>query len=163
MKTRHWIAGAAAVALTTLAMTAVAQQLPKSGTISVHTGTKWTGDFVTVADKHVRGSGHTAGVTFNDRGAGPLHLGPMHCYDAFFTIDGQGKNKGVCAFGDTDGDRIFVDYTGTLTPEGASGINEISGGTGKYAGITGSGPWKCKFAGANGELQCTQRFDYRLP
>jgi hypothetical protein len=60
-------------------------------------------------------------------------------------------------------DRIFTDRHGTASPEGEQGINEIAGGTGKYAGITGSGPWKCKAMGQNGELQCAQRLDYRLP
>jgi hypothetical protein len=36
-------------------------------------------------------------------------------------------------------------------------------GTGKYVGIQGSGPWKCRNSGPSGDLSCTQRFDYRLP
>jgi hypothetical protein len=79
-------------------------------------------------------------------------------------IDGRTSNKGSCALGDADGDRIFTQFTGTLGgPEGDHGTNEIVGGTGKYAGIQGSGPWKCKNSGTNGELQCAQRLDYRLP
>ena len=42
--------------------------------------------------------------------------------------------------------------------QGSQGMNEIVGGTGKYAGIQGNGPWKCKSARANGELNCSQRF-----
>jgi hypothetical protein len=163
MKPHPTIARATAVVLTTLAMAAGAQQLPKSGTINFHTGWKATSDVVTVAEKHIRGNGHVAGITFNDRGSGPLHLGPANCFDTFYVIDGNGPDRGICAFGDPDGDRIFTDFKGTIGPDGASGINEITGGTGKYSGISGSGPWKCKFAGANGELQCAQRLDYRLP
>jgi hypothetical protein len=48
-------------------------------------------------------------------------------------------NKGYCAFGDADGDRIFTDWDGNAV----EGTNHIAGGTGKYRGITGSGPWKC--------------------
>jgi hypothetical protein len=141
-----------------------AQQLAKSGSISFHTGWKFAGEVVNVADKHVQGHGSVTGITFNDKGAGPLHLGPANCFDTFFVIEGRGRNKGFCAFGDTDGDRIFTEFTGALVPEGGgSGTNEIAGGTGKYAGIQGSGPWKCKPSGNNGEIQCTQRLDYRLP
>lgn len=141
-----------------------AQQLPKSGSISFHTGWKFVGEAITVADKHVQGHGSVIGVTFNDKGSGPLHQGPANCFDTFFLIEGRGRDKGFCAFGDPDGDRIFTEFTGTLMPEGGGqGTNEIAGGTGKYAGIQGSGPWKCKPAGANGELQCAQRLDYRLP
>lgn len=141
-----------------------AQQLSKSGNIEFHTGLKFVGDVVTVADKRLQGHGGGVGVTFNNSGTGPLHLGPFNCVDAFIVIDGQGKNKGFCAFGDTDGDRIFTEFTGNFVPgSGGNGTNEITGGTGKYAGITGSGPWKCKPSGANGEVQCAQRLDYKLP
>ena len=158
------------IKVTTLVLTAAtialncaassAEQLPKSGSIQFHTGWKWTGDGMTVADKHMMGHGAAIGTTFNDKGSGPLHLGPADCFGTFFSVDAHAKNKGFCAFGDADGDRIFTEYTGT---DGEQGINEIVGGTGKYAGIKGSGPWKCKGSGANGELQCAQRLDYKLP
>jgi hypothetical protein len=149
--------------LAAFCITANAQQLPKSGSISFHTGWKATGEALTVADKHMQGHGSVVGVTFNDKGAGPLHLGSAECFYTFFVVDGRGKNKGFCAFGDADGDRIFTDWYGTVSPDGDQGTNEIAGGTGKYAGIQGSGPWKCKDAGTNGALQCAQRLDYRLP
>ena len=141
-----------------------AQQLPRSGSISFHTGWKFTGEALNVADKRVQGHGTASGVTFNDRGTGPLHLGPANCFDTFFIVDGRGRNKGFCAFGDADGDRIFTEFTGEFVPGvGGNGINEIVGGTGKYVGIQGSGPWKCGFPGSNGEVQCAQRLDYRFP
>jgi hypothetical protein len=141
-----------------------AQQLPRSGSINFHTGWRFVGDVVTVADNHLQGHGSAIGVTFNDRGSGPLHLGPANCFDTLFIVDGRGRNKGFCAFGDADGDRIFTQFTGEFVPGvGGNGINEIVGGTGKYAGIQGSGPWKCGFPGSNGEVQCTQRLDYRFP
>lgn len=149
--------------LGTLCAAAGAQQLPKSGSINFHTGWKITGEAITPAEKHMLGHGVVSGATFNDKGSGPLHLGPANCFYTFLVIDDRGKNKGSCAFGDADGDRIFTNFTGTLSPDGDSGTNEIAGGTGKYAGIQGSGPWKCKGAGANGEHQCAQRLDYRLP
>lgn len=140
-----------------------AESLPKSGSISFHTGFKYTAEVVSPAEKYVIGRGNSTGATFNDKGSGPLHLGPANCSEGFYLQDGKGKDYGYCAFGDADGDRIFTQYWGTLGPDGAGGTNEITGGTGKYAGITGSGPWKCKMAGANGELQCAQRLDYKLP
>jgi hypothetical protein len=140
-----------------------AQQLPKSGSINYHTGWKNTADANQVADKRYQGQGRSVGTTFNDKGSGPLHLGPANCSGAFVVTDGSGVTKGYCAFGDADGDRIFTDYSGNISPSGAEGTNTINGGSGKYAGITGSGPWKCKESGTNGELQCAQRLDYRLP
>ncbi len=141
-----------------------AQELPKSGSISWHTGWKNVGEALTVAEGHMQGHGTTIGTSFNDKGSGPLHLGAAECFYVFFTIDGVGSNKGYCAFGDADGDRIFTDWTGKAgVPGGNEGTNVIAGGTGKYAGITGSGPWKCNPAGANGGFRCAQRLDYKLP
>lgn len=155
---------ATGLSFATLCTAASAQQLPRSGTINFHTGFQIKAEAVTVADKHMQGHGTAIGVTFNDKGSGPLHGGPATCFLTFFAIDGRGKNKGYCSFGDADGDRIFTDWNGNATPDGNdNGINEIAGGTGKYAGIQGRGPWKCKPAGANGESHCNQRFDYQLP
>lgn len=153
----------AGLSVAALSSSAAAQQLPKSGSISFHTGWKDTPDVNEVADKRYQGQGRDVGTTFNDKGAGPLHLGPANCSYTFVVVEGSGTGKGYCAFGDPDGDRIFTDFTGNISPNGAEGTNMISGGTGKYAGITGSGPWKCKGSGKNGEFQCAQRFDYKLP
>jgi hypothetical protein len=42
-------------------------------------------------------------------------------------------------------------------------MHDIDGGTGKYSGIQGSMTFKCKYVSPNGELECTQRMDYKLP
>ena len=141
-----------------------AADLPKSGTINWHTGWKVAGDAMTVADGHMQGHGSVVGTSFSDKGSGPLHLGAAECFYTFFIIDGTGSNQGYCAFGDADGDRIFTDFHGKVgLPNGYDeGTNVIAGGTGKYAGITGSGPWKCKGSGANGGAQCKQSLDYKL-
>jgi hypothetical protein len=155
---------ATGISLAGLCTAAEAQQLPKSGSINFQTGYKITAEALTVADKYMVGHGSAIGVTMNDKGSGPLHGGPSDCLFTFFVKEGHTKNKIFCAFGDADGDRIFTDASGDSTGENTSaGINEIIGGTGKYAGIQGNGPWKCKNAGPNGELHCQQRFDYRLP
>lgn len=146
-----------------LSTAAGAQALPKAGTISIHTGWKVTGEAVEVGDKSTQGHGSALGTSFNDKGAGPLHAGPATCFYTFFaTADGV-KNKGFCAFGDPDGDRIFTDWHGANEPGGTAGVNNIVGGTGKYAGIQGTGTWKSKDTGPNGQHYTTQIFDYRLP
>ena len=155
----------AATCLTMLCAVAGAQDLPRSGSISWHTGWKFTGEVMTVAEGHIEGHGKVIGTSFNDNGTGPLHMGAAECVAAFFLINGSGSNVGYCSFGDADGDRIFTQFTGKVgLPNGYDeGTNVISGGTGKYAGISGSGPWKCKGVGSNGGLQCAQRLNYRLP
>ncbi len=154
----------AGLVLASFCTAAGAQDLAKSGSISWHTAWKDVGEAQTVAEGHLQGHGSVVGVTFNDNGSGPLHLGAASCFYTFFVIEGKGSNLGYCAFGDADGDRIFTSFTGNVgVPDGDEGTNVIAGGTGKYAGITGSGPWKCNYAGTNGELHCKQRLDYELP
>jgi hypothetical protein len=148
----------------TFCAAASGQQLPKSGSISVHSGYWAVGEAVTVAEKTVQGHGNNRGITFNDQGSGPLHLGPTDCFYTFSTIADHTKVKGYCTFGDADGDRIFTDFKGASQPSGyVEGTHEVDGGTGKYAGIQGTMMFKCKYSGSNGELECIQRLDYRLP
>ena len=150
----------AGLSLASLCASASAAELAKSGSISWHTGWKNVGDTLSAAEGHLQGHGSAIGTSFNDTGSGPLHVGPAECVYTFFVMDGGGPSKGYCAFGDVDGDRIFTDWTG----EGDSGTNVITGGTGKYAGITGSGPFTGSGpSGANGGWVTFQRLDYELP
>src|SRR3954470_23548140 len=127
---------ASSILVTPISNASAAESLPKSGSISVHSGYWAIGEMVTFAEKHMQGHGNNRGSTFNDTGAGPLHLGPTDC---FYTLDVAGertKVKGYCTFGDPDGDRIFTDFSGASTADGyLQGTHEVDGGTGKYLGI----------------------------
>ena len=66
---------------------------------------------------------------------------------------------GVCVLADSDGDKIFStfdtrDVDKSMVEKGSFGTHIITGGTGKYAGITGSEPFACNalpaLAGAGG-------------
>ncbi|UCH49685.1 MAG: hypothetical protein JSU95_07945 [Betaproteobacteria bacterium] len=140
-----------------------AQELPRSGSIKWHTGWRLAGETLDVAEGHVQGHGSVVGTSFNDSGSGPLHLGPAECVYTFYSNGEKVTDKGYCAFGDADGDRIFTDWTGN-GKDGTSGVNVIVGGTGKYEGITGKGPWfNSGGTGKNGGWKTFQRLDYRLP
>ena len=145
--------------------TCLAEELPKSGSISIHTGWKVVPESIDMGSKIMQGHGSVVGVSFNDKGSGPLHGGPAICFFTFFARDGGDVSKGYCAFGDVDGDKIFTDWEGKNDGTVNQGINRIAGGTGKYKGITGSGPWKVWDTGAiaAGGSHVTQRFDYKLP
>ena len=142
-----------------------AQALPKSGSINVHSGYWAIGEMVAYANKqHTQGHGNNRGSTFNDNGSGPLHLGPTDCFYTLDITSERTKVKGYCTFGDPDGDLIFTDFRGASNAEGyLEGMHDVDAGTGKYSGIQGSMTFKCRFSGNNGELQCTQRLDYKLP
>ena len=119
-----------AVFLTGFCVAAHAQQLPKSGSIEFHTGWRDSAEVMQVAEKRIQGHSRTTGATFNDKGSGPLHLGPANCFATFDLADGKGPAKGTAHSAYADGDRIFTDFTGTLGgTDGANGTNMISGGT----------------------------------
>ena len=140
--------------------------LPKSGTINYHTGWACPNNFVAQpAEGGMIGTGTCRGVTYNDNGSGPLHMGAAQCHYSFYVNNGDARNKGYCFWSDADGDRIFTDFHGDPSANngGGEGVNVLAGGTGKYEGISGSGPWKCTWLGADGELHCNQTFNYELP
>jgi hypothetical protein len=148
----------------TFAVTAIGQDLPRSGVITVHSGYMVKGEPITVGDQHVQGHGTNRGVSYNDQGAGPLHRGPTDCFHTFDLVNDKLRVSGFCTFGDADGDRFFTEFTGATMADGwVGGSHNILSGTGKYSGITGTVAWKCKYVGKNDELDCNQRVDYRLP
>ena len=158
-----------AVALIGLSSTGVctaahAQQIPKSGTISINSGFKSNGEMVQVGEGRVFGWGGFYGVTFSTRGNGPLHMGNAVCSYTLDLTAGAGPGRGSCAWTDADGDKIFTDYTGSLATNGGfDGLNQITSGTGKFSGITGKAPFQCKALSAQGHFGCSQQFEYRLP
>ncbi|MGD2141183.1 MAG: hypothetical protein PVH25_12350 [Burkholderiales bacterium] len=150
----------AGLVLAVMTGTVGAQNLPKSGTINWHTGWRDVGTTLNVAEGHAQGHGSVVGTSFNDNGSGPLHMGEAACVYTYYAAEGKVVNKGYCAFGDADGDRIFTDWTGVAD----HGVNNIVGGTGKYAGITGKGPWmRSGPTGKNGGFKTFQQLNYKLP
>lgn len=141
-----------------------AQQLPKSGTFSINSGWKANGELVQVGEGRMFGWGGFYGVTFNQRGSGPLHMGQAVCSYTLDLTAGAGPGRGACAWTDADGDKIFTDYTGTLGTDGVfNGMNQITGGTGKFSGITGKAAFQAKALSTQGHFGATQQFEYRLP
>jgi hypothetical protein len=140
-----------------------AQGLPKSGSIHFLAGLGSAYTEVEVAEKRQQGTVLDNGVTYNQKGSGPLHVGSVHCATAYMLLEGAGVFKGYCTWGDGDGDKIFTQFDGAGTPDGKSdGKHQITGGTGKYSGIQGGGPFKCIGVSRFG-TSCEQRFEYRLP
>lgn len=137
--------------------------LPKKGTINYLTGFQFNMDpSEPQSDGWNIMSGTAIGVTFNVEGNGPLHEGRALCAATIVVSADVNSFSGNCYFGDKDGDRIFTDFSGS--PITNSGENVIIGGTGKYAGITGKGPWECDGAkpGDHGAFNCRQALNYEI-
>jgi hypothetical protein len=104
-------------------MPAITQEkayLPMSGSFKLHTGWKLVGDATKIKDKLTYGSRSIWGVTYNDAGSGPPHMGAVVCTDAYEVIEGVSASQGKCAWSDADGDRLFTftDWSGKSASTG---------------------------------------------
>ena len=143
------VAMAASAALVTLASASfAADTMPSSGT------TPYVTHFVfrpvTSLDVPSLGTAtllEAVGTTTNMKGEKMLDKMSAHCM-ALNVASGDKKYiDGACVLADADGDKIFSTFdTRDLDksqPDMNCGMHIITGGTGKYAGITGKEPFAC--------------------
>ena len=81
------------------------------------------------------------GVMFVEDAQGALHAGSLVCPA---TVEADLKamtksGKGHCIITNTDGERVYADFSCTGDLEGCRGPFTLTGGTGKFTGITGEG------------------------
>lgn len=108
--------------------------------------------------------GTVTGLSFNATGKGPLHMSKTDCSYSVFTHKKIKRITGFCAHEDKEGDKLFIQYSGNSNNEGEwEGTDEIIGGTGKFEGTQGSGPYACNNTHKEGEFPCTTKLEYRLP
>ena len=111
-----------------------AADLPKQGTDS------YTIDFVAISSSSMKAGDHTVrtyesgGISRNDNGGPMFNNMGVRCIGMFELAGNVATNRGTCIDTDKDGDEIFSTYEA----KGMSGLHTFVGGTGKYAGITGT-------------------------
>lgn len=81
------------------------------------------------------------GTIFVEDAKGALHTGSIVCPA---TVEGDlktmtKKGQGHCIITNDEGDRVFADYTCQGDMEGCRGPFTLTGGTGRFQGITGEG------------------------
>jgi len=81
------------------------------------------------------------GIMFVEDGQGALHAGSLVCPA---TVEADMKamtksGKGHCIISNTEGERVYAEFSCTGDLEGCRGPFTITGGTGKFTGITGEG------------------------
>jgi hypothetical protein len=94
------------------------------------------------------------GTTQNMKGEKMLDKMSAHCA-ALSVASGDKKYiDGACVLADSDGDKIFSTFdtrdTDKSQPQMSCGTHIITGGTGKYKGITGSEPFAGSWPRGNG-------------
>jgi len=97
------------------------------------------------------------GIVKNKEAAKTLDNLAIHCLEESRARADGYKFVGTCIESDADGDKIFMTYEG---PE--SGPIALIGGSGKYAGIEGSGTWAVTDAPGNTSSQFLFTLDYSV-
>jgi hypothetical protein len=100
-------------------------------------------------------SADCVGIVKSKEAAKTLDNLAIHCLEESRARADGYKFVGTCVETDADGDKIFMTYEG---PE--SGPIALIGGTGKYAGIEGSGTWAVTDAPGNTSSQFLFTLDY---
>ena len=116
MKTCTFVLTVLAISIATPALAQEKSTLPSSGNFKIHSGWKSIGESVQLGENHNYGSGNFWGVTYNDAGRGPLHMGAVVCPYTLDMISGAGTAQGTCSWGDSDNDKIFTPWSGKLSP-----------------------------------------------
>jgi hypothetical protein len=81
-----------------------------------------------------------SGVAIDDSGKGFLHHAATYVMGTIHAVRGEIEETGFMVFTPTDGDKIYATYKGSGTlGKTTTGTWTYVGGTGKYAGIEGSG------------------------
>jgi hypothetical protein len=143
-----------------LCVNTIAETLPKSGKIQLQSINRGT-SINKYNDEYTHGT--VTGVTFNSAGKGLLHMSKSNCSYSVFTHKTINRITGFCAHEDDEGDKLFIQYSGNSNSEGKwEGMDEILGGTGKFEGAKGSGPYSCANTHKESEFPCTTKLKYQL-
>jgi hypothetical protein len=152
-------ASAAFLGLSLISMPAAADpQFPRTGLakVAAYTVCRSLGviDMGTVGSQS---SADCVGIVRSKEAAKTFDNLAIHCLEESRARADGYKFVGTCAEIDADGDKIFMTYEG---PE--SGPLSLIGGTGKYAGIEGSGIWAVTDAPGNTPTQFLFTLDYSV-
>ena len=104
------------------------------------------------------------GTFFNDDGDGFLHETSWVCPGTTDTVNGKGTAGGHCLITDKDNDKVFGTWKGTIDQEaGFNGNYQMTGGTGKYAGISVDGSFRATTIGDTPQGLGLMKGDWKLP
>lgn len=118
-------------------LSAQAADMPKQGTDS------YTTIYVTTASNTMKLGDRTvtnydiSGATRNDNGGPMFNNMSARCLGMVEVVGSDSTNRGTCVDMDADGDQVFSTYEA----KGNAGAHTFVGGTGKYAGISGTAPY----------------------
>src|SRR5690349_11201191 len=121
----------------------VAQDLPQSGKAKLQVSYVQTnGRDVALAEATAFGWYEFVGVVRSVDGQPWFDRMTQHCTAQRYGLMTRAvHDNGSCLYSDVDGDKLVVDWA-EAGPGFGSGTQRIVGGTGKFAGIGGTGTWR---------------------
>src|SRR6266545_2030411 len=137
------VACALALAAACLSSSALAADLPKSGTYAAHFGWTFSGQVQELGTNRTVSAGVVTGVIFNDAGKGFLHKARVDCTLMNDVNQGRANANGTCVVTDAEGDKAFLE--------------------GKYTGMSGTSKFQGNFIGATGAGWSDWSGEYKLP
>ena len=144
-------------------------QIPKEGTTSFKSVYSGTFKILAMGQERVQMTYEFMGGSIGDTPNDVSNNASFRCIGSFYAVKGEYKDSSLfCVSTNPDGDQIFSTYqTSGKMGGGSKGTYTIVGGTGKWAGVQGSG----EFTGYNlrpqaeGSFQgiTLQKGKYKLP
>src|SRR5712692_10713014 len=122
------VAYALSLAAACLSSSALAADLPKSGTYAAHYGWTFSGQVQELGTNRTVSAGVVAGVIFNDAGKGFLHKARVDCTLLNDVNQGRANANGSCVVTDADGDKVFVEWKCTGAMPACPGEEHFTGG-----------------------------------
>jgi len=115
--------------------------IPREGTITTTTIGSATSKALALGKDRVQIAWEWIGATTGDEGKGITHNSSVRCLGTLHAVNGEYQGAtNACVITRPDGDQIFYTETTAGKLGGASkGVGTFVGGTGKMAGITGTG------------------------
>lgn len=121
-----------------VAVPIVAADLPKDGRYDINAYCSGPAQLLTPIKDQMGGSYSIRCMAHADPGT-IFHAVTAHCNGAFHQVGDAYYEAGSCEFFDAAGDKFFGVYE--KKGQQANGTWKVTGGSGKYAGMTQSGEW----------------------
>lgn len=163
-----WAAlGTLALVLALVATLGVTAQtpVPKQGKFRGMWGVRATGTSHEIEKGHVFFVGTFSGVFFNDVANGFLDKSSVECPGVNDIVNGLSiANHGYCIVTDKDGDKAFLVWKGKdSSPNVGGGEQRWTGGTGKYAGLSGNSTYRYTGIGTTPAYAVVWDGEWRIP
>ena len=137
----------------------------RQGTFKGNFGVSFDGTVTEIEKGHVFYAGAFAGVFFNDVAGGFIDKSYVVCPGINDVVDGLAAiNHGYCVVTDKDGDKAFLKWQGKDSSPGVGGGDQHwTGGTGKYAGLTGKTTYRYAAIGNAPAFSVVWEGEWKLP